>query len=183
MKQCSKCKEMKLLVEFGHSKSQPDKRHGACLSCEAKRFRIKRSTPKGKRENNFWASRGGKRNPTAAAARAATRRTKKTKAGGKHTAKDRKFQWKRQAHRCHCCQRLLESWRPKHCHYDHWISVNHLGTSNPSNMRILCGPCNLSKNARTLGEWQADMPEKFTEDEWNEMFERETVEQEYWAKR
>jgi hypothetical protein len=63
-------------------------------------------------------------------------------------------------------------------HMDHMIPVvagNEGGASNePWNMILLCsgiGSCNQSKGGRSFEQWRADMPDKFPEEQWDQLFE------------
>ena len=85
------------------------------------------------------------------AARAANK-AMRAAAIGRFTAKDVQTILERQSYRCaapHCRIDVLHAF---HC--DHILPLARGGTNSADNIQILCPACNLSKNDRTMEEWQ-----------------------------
>jgi len=83
-------------------------------------------------------------NPEANRAALARRRSRKRNAGGEYTAGDIVKLFDLQQGKCTVCRCRL----PKGYHVDHVQPLSKGGTNDPSNLQILCAPCNLTKNAR-----------------------------------
>lgn len=73
----------------------------------------------------------------------ATRRARLLNAPGFFTEFDIQRMYKAQRGKCAYCPTSLK----KGFHVDHIISVSRGGTNWPRNLQLLCGPCNLKKNA------------------------------------
>ena len=84
-----------------------------------------------------------KKNPEKVKSYQATRRTRKTEAGGSFTASEWKSLCKQHHNKCLCCNRRRKLTA------DHVIPVSKGGTSNIRNIQPLCGPCNSSKGTKT----------------------------------
>jgi len=86
-----------------------------------------------------WA----KENPEKRKIQRHTRRTKKSQAGGSFTSDDIKAMLKRQKGKCIVCKvKIVNNYQ-----IDHIIPISKGGSSNPSNLQLLCPRCNLSKNS------------------------------------
>ena len=86
------------------------------------------------------------------ATRAAQKAMRKA-AIGRFTAEDVQTLLERQGYRCaapHCRIDVLHDF---HC--DHVLPLSRGGTNSPDNIQILCPTCNLTKNDRTMEEWEA----------------------------
>lgn len=79
------------------------------------------------------------------------RRAAKLQAEGSHTDQDVLDLAVAQGFTCVYCSAPLA----KGCHIDHKTPLSRGGSDYPSNLQILCGPCNLKKNARTDEEYRA----------------------------
>lgn len=71
-------------------------------------------------------------------------RARKKNAQGHHTNNDIQRILTAQRHRCGYCRAPLRG----RYHVDHIIPLSDGGTNWPSNIQLLCGPCNLSKGSR-----------------------------------
>ena len=86
------------------------------------------------------------------ATRAAQKAMRKA-AIGRFTAEDVQVLLERQGYRCaapHCRIDVLHDF---HC--DHVLPLSRGGTNSSDNIQILCPTCNLTKNDRTMEEWEA----------------------------
>ena len=77
-------------------------------------------------------------------ATSARRRARKLKAGGKYTTADVQRIYKAQGGKCACCREKVGT----DYHVDHIQPLAKGGSNSPSNIQILCPPCNKSKNAK-----------------------------------
>ena len=75
------------------------------------------------------------------------RRAKIAENGGTFSARDIAIMYDRQKNRCAACikERKLQ--------IDHIIAVANGGSSDPSNLQLLCGPCNRSKGRKDAMTW------------------------------
>ena len=83
----------------------------------------------------------------------AAQKAMRASAVGRFTAEDVQALLERQSYRCaapHCRIDVLHDF---HC--DHVIPLSRGGTNSPDNIQILCPKCNLTKNDRTMDEWEA----------------------------
>lgn len=94
-----------------------------------------------------WIDSNPERAKAANLAAQITHRTKKAGNGGHFTAKDRDALFLAQNGRCAVCP------RKGRLEVDHVIPVCRGGSSNPSNLQLLCRSCNASKGKRTMEEW------------------------------
>lgn len=83
-------------------------------------------------------------NPDAAAANSRNRRARKRSAEGMHTKADIARIAAAQKHRCAFCRTSIR----KESHVDHIVALSKGGTNWPSNLQILCPPCNMRKYAK-----------------------------------
>lgn len=70
-----------------------------------------------------------------------------------HTAADVLRILKAQSHRCVYCRASIKKKR----HKDHIIPLSKGGHNGPSNLQLLCGPCNLSKHDKLPHEYAAEL--------------------------
>lgn len=84
-----------------------------------------------------------KNNPEHARELHRNKKARRRGAEGFHTAKDVRLLIKRQKNRCAECKTCLS----KGYHVDHVMPIIKGGTNWPSNLQILCPPCNLQKHA------------------------------------
>jgi 5-methylcytosine-specific restriction endonuclease McrA len=84
------------------------------------------------------------KNPGKAKIWSAIRATRITKAGGRFTEKQWLLLCKKYKYRCLRCRRR------RHLTPDHVVPISKGGTSNIENIQPLCGPCNSSKNTKTI---------------------------------
>lgn len=80
----------------------------------------------------------------------ANRRARKAKNGGFYTVDDVKMLREKQNNCCAACNS-----NKKKLEVDHVIPVVKGGSNDPSNLQLLCGPCNKSKGSRDADEWMA----------------------------
>lgn len=78
------------------------------------------------------------------------RRARKRLVGGRHSPQDIIALFQKQKGICAACPSNLS---PKY-HVDHILAIARGGSNWPSNLQLLCPPCNQSKGARTMEEWQ-----------------------------
>lgn len=117
---------------------------GAVISCGCARFRGPLAPPLLSAVMRLQTS-----------ARAHTRRTRKTKAGGSHTAEQITALYQRQKGKCAeptCRVRLNGRY-----HKDHIMPVALGGGSEIGNIQLLCEPCNLAKRAKHPIDWAQQM--------------------------
>lgn len=93
-----------------------------------------------------WA----KDNPEAMRAIVAKRRALKAGADGSYTADDIAAMLESQAGKCNGCLCVLVAF-----HVDHKQPLSRGGSNWPTNLQLLCPPCNLSKGDKTPDEWAA----------------------------
>lgn len=74
-----------------------------------------------------------------------TRRARKLEAGGQFTAADVRDLMVKQKGKCLICLKPFGKAKP---HVDHYISLARGGSNDPSNLRLLCRKCNMSKHAK-----------------------------------
>lgn len=107
---------------------------------------------KRRREANLEYNRGMER------VRAARRRGRKQRAGGRFTDKDIIEIKESQRGRCfYCGAKLREDY-----HIDHFMPLSKGGTNHSSNLRLACPKCNFSKGAR--------IPHEFIQTEFGRLF-------------
>jgi 5-methylcytosine-specific restriction endonuclease McrA len=90
-------------------------------------------------------------NPEAQRVHKQTRRARERSAEGSFTADDIATLFMAQEGRCTGCSVDLG----KSFHVDHDVPLSRGGSNWPSNLQLLCKPCNSSKGTRTMEEWQA----------------------------
>jgi 5-methylcytosine-specific restriction endonuclease McrA len=72
---------------------------------------------------------------------------------GRFNADDIQMLLEQQSYRCAAPHCRIDVLRDFHC--DHILPLSRGGTNSPDNIQILCSACNLTKNDRTMEEWQA----------------------------
>lgn len=92
-------------------------------------------------------------NPDAYAAQKAARRAREAGAEGFYTPEDIQRIHKDQRGRCAICKTKLT----KSYHRDHIISLYHGGSNWPSNIQLLCRPCNTRKNRKDPIEFAREL--------------------------
>jgi 5-methylcytosine-specific restriction endonuclease McrA len=92
-------------------------------------------------------------NPEMGKAYAANRRARTRAAPGFLTVADIEFLLERQSYRCAASWCQVDILRRFHA--DHIKALARGGDNSLENTQLLCIPCNLSKGARTMEEWQA----------------------------
>ncbi len=103
-----------------------------------------------KSENHKRATRNWrKNNPAMVRVHDANKRAKRKKAEGKHTLKDVLRIVERQNWKCANCAASVKNGY----HVDHVMPLSRGGSNWPSNLQILCPPCNSRKNAKLPEEW------------------------------
>lgn len=111
--------------------------------------------------NKAWADRNrerqrelsrrwAKENPLRSRALVAKRRAIKNAAPGTYTQADVLAMLERQACKCAACAAGLEGG----FHVDHVIPLARGGSNWPSNLQLLCAPCNWSKGDKLPDEWR-----------------------------
>lgn len=106
--------------------------------------------------SQVWAVR----NPERVGASKRTNRAKRANAEGVHTGHDIKALFAHQRGTCPNCQALLIKRGPGKYHVDHIMPIALGGSNWPSNLQLLCPPCNMSKGAKHPNIWMADNPRK-----------------------
>ena len=87
-------------------------------------------------------------------------RAKYAKVDGTHTYADIKALFTSQRGTCPNCQTSLIKRGPGKYHVDHIMPIALGGSNWPSNLQLLCPPCNMSKGAKHPNIWMADNPRK-----------------------
>jgi 5-methylcytosine-specific restriction endonuclease McrA len=119
------------------------------LNKEVELARNKLWSERNKERHRHLCRQWSKTNPLAARALVARRRAIKAKAEGSYTKKDIQILFDQQISRCKAC----------HCDISQGYEVDHIiplikgGSNWPSNIQLLCMPCNRSKSSKTLEEW------------------------------
>jgi 5-methylcytosine-specific restriction endonuclease McrA len=97
--------------------------------------------------SRLWASANrDKKN-----AHSKNRRARELDADGYYTAEDVEALWVAQDGKCanpHCATPLAVS-----CTVDHKVPLTRGGSHWPSNLQLMCHPCNASKGSKTMEEW------------------------------
>lgn len=106
--------------------------------------------------SQVWAVR----NPERVGAYKRTNRAKRANAEGVHAGHDIKALFAHQRGTCPNCQALLIKRGIGKYHVDHIMPLALGGSNWPSNLQLLCPPCNLDKNAKHPDVWMADNPRK-----------------------
>lgn len=83
-------------------------------------------------------------NPEAVQAHDRNRRAQLAGSEGFHTAADIELIHARQKYKCACCGKSTKEKK----HVDHIVPISRGGSNWPSNLQILCPPCNLTKAAK-----------------------------------
>ena len=118
----------------------------------AHRAEVKRWAKKNPEHSRASVQRWKDRHPELAKRRAVAvmerYRTRKAQAGGFFTAEDIERIFAQQKGRCAGCRRKLASFE-----VDHIVPVIQGGHSDPSNLQLLCRPCNRSKGGSDPIDW------------------------------
>lgn len=96
----------------------------------------------------LWAQQNPERNRAIHKAKKARRRATEKLADGKHTWKDVLAIFSLQKGMCVCGADLNIGY-----HLDHMTPLSRGGSNDPTNLQLLCAPCNSSKGAKTMSEW------------------------------
>lgn len=78
------------------------------------------------------------------------RRARLAKAEGRYAPSDIDKLFKDQAGKCFCGVYLFAGF-----HIDHMTPLSRGGSNWPSNLQLLCAPCNIHKGTKTMEEWLA----------------------------
>jgi len=136
----------------------------------------RRQTPEGREKERVWARDGARRrsadpkkrarktrvqraynkkNPEVFMASRAKRRARLLEAEGAYTATDVRKQYAKQRGRCFWCKEEVGD----DYHVDHYVPLSRGGSNWPSNIRIACSSCNLSKHDKLPEEFRAYLAE------------------------
>lgn len=162
MKICNQCRETKALVAFYATRD-------VCKVCDSKfaknecerlRYAAHREKIRSKQREYYNKNKEAIRdrhkeyydkNKEAYLGYVNARRARKNNADGIYTKKDVNHLYKQQDGRCanpFCQVSLLNGY-----HVDHNIPLARGGSNWPSNLQLLCQPCNDSKGIKTMEEW------------------------------
>lgn len=110
----------------------------------------KRWKDKSKPHLKEYKKKYAEKNPDANKVWVATRRARKLKAGGKHTAKDIRDLYQAQDAKCvYCSISLANGYQ-----VDHIVALSRGGSNDKSNIQLLCQPCNSAKWAKDPEEFK-----------------------------
>lgn len=173
-KACSTCKEKKPSDDFHKHSAMPSGLSFECRSCAKARLDDKiRANPdfyrndyakhrdRHRRSRKEYRNRHRERcinrcrewraeNPEKHLASVHARRARTLNAEGAHTAKDVRRIREAQRNKCATCCADLDK---TGCHVDHIVPLSKGGSNWPSNLQMLCPPCNLRKSAKDPQEW------------------------------
>lgn len=107
-----------------------------------------------------YAKKWAAKNPESTLAYWSTNRAKRDGAEGAHTGHDIKALFASQRGACPNCQALLIKRGAGKYHLDHILPIALGGSNWPSNLQLLCPPCNMSKGAKHPDVWMTDNPRK-----------------------
>lgn len=93
------------------------------------------------------------RNPEALVASAARRRAKQKSSQGSHNHHDIADIFKMQRGKCANCAADFPKTGKHRYHVDHIVAIANGGTNWPSNLQLLCPPCNRHKSAKDPIVW------------------------------
>jgi 5-methylcytosine-specific restriction endonuclease McrA len=113
--------------------------------------RTKKWSDDNREKQNAAITRWTLAHPEATRAKYARRRSRRKGAEGNYTADDIKAMMKEQAGKCaapHCCADIRHSYE-----IDHKQPLSRGGSNWPSNLQLLCKPCNKQKSFKTNDEW------------------------------
>lgn len=97
-----------------------------------------------------------KENPDLMRSHERNRRARLSEAEGSHSVSDISAMIELQRGKCASCKiKLFKSGKKKY-HIDHIMPLSRGGSNWPSNLQLLCPPCNLSKHAKDPMEWAAE---------------------------
>lgn len=157
MKVCKACGVDKTPSDFAMDATKKDGRVNQCKQCRnaqsAARYAAKGEQIAAKKLAYRSANRHLARahtvawaaaNPLSRQANRAKYRARKRGAGGAYTAEDIKQLKLLQRGRCAACTVRLENG----FHVDHFQPLALGGSNDPTNLQLLCPPCNLSKGAK-----------------------------------
>lgn len=98
--------------------------------------------------------RYSKEHPESEIVRSQNRRARHAAAAGRHTQKDILELLERQASKCGTCKKRFCKKNGKlQYHVDHVMPLARGGSNDPSNLQLLCPPCNRKKQALHPDEW------------------------------
>lgn len=140
-------------------------RHRAAQSIIAKKW-YKENKARRNKASSAWYSNNKERaaishkawrkaNPNASNTIWQNRRARKESAEGKYTVADVEELFDKQKGRCigPVCNKMFDD--TIECTVDHKVPLSRGGTNWPSNLQLLCRPCNSQKHDKTDGEWRA----------------------------
>jgi len=159
MKTCTRCQQSLPESEFHRSGS---KLKSHCKACQAKinsawyatnkqrkaeagRAWYKTNKERVAEKRNAWR----RENPEALKPSQHRHRALKRKAEGSFTKDDLLRIWVKQEGRCAYCGEIADELT-----VDHVVPLSRGGSNWPSNLALACQPCNDSKGAKLLSEWE-----------------------------
>lgn len=160
-KNCRSCRELKSASEFYRVKGYKDGLTGSCKRCvNAATVRHSRLNPEmARKRKSKWRlahpdkvreSQRRRRLANPEVSRVVVRRRRARMAGGgNHTVEDIQELLARQGYECKVCGIDIS----RKYHVDHVVPIARGGSNWPSNLQILCPPCNHSKSAACMEEW------------------------------
>ncbi len=139
VKRCFRCEKLRPRSMFSPDRARKDGLHFYCKPCIAELQRLRGKQEKVRERDRAWK----RAHPYYGKARQAKRRSK---VGGTWTIADIMRLLELQRHKCaHTfCRASLKGGY----HIDHIMPLALGGSNAPSNLQLLCAPCNLSKSAR-----------------------------------
>lgn len=116
--------------------------NSGCVECSTKAARDFHSSEEGKAYTRLWRAA----NSDAVGEHNRNQKAKRRGAAGRHTAEDIRNILGKQKYKCAECKASVRLKAKRQV--DHIIPIARGGTNWPSNLQILCAPCNMSKGAK-----------------------------------